>query len=285
VICSRGNFRLYVPERNFLYHKNKITQQGEPMRDENRAHEITREIGQLILQDPKLAHDTWNAFSLVFCHDQNKSLSYGFMYDIRGKVTPFSAEVPEHLMSELRECLKEENTYWRACLLQVKAANWEMSWEFEYDHPERFIPTGDVNELASFLAPELDHDQCWHCPLSHRVLEQLKQHQSHLVDDMEEENLHCMITNCLLKGMRYGLKTRSDLASFAMTCFEIAPNFDRHPAIRAAFEKVKGVPGSVWNMICSAVPEHVWDEMRTEKFYDSKAWFNELPQAPAEEVA
>ena len=255
------------------------------MRDEIRANELTQEIGQLVLHDPKLAHGIWNAFSLVICFDQKTPINYCFVYDIRGKAAPFTTNIPEHLIHELRESLKDENKLWQACLLQIKAAAWEMTWDFEFSDSERFIPTGDVIEMATFLSPDFSQDQYWHCSLSHDVLNTLRQQANHLVEDLEDINLHCMITNAILKGLRHGLKSRSDLACFALTSCEVAPNFDSHPAIRAAFSRVKDIPGSVWNLIYASVPEHVWDDMSCDNFYDGKAWFSELPLEPIEQVA
>lgn len=255
------------------------------MRDENRANELTQEIGHLILQDPKLAHGTWNAFSLVIGFDHKTPINYGFVYDVRGKADPFTTDIPTHLIQELRECLQDQNKDWLSCLLQIKSAAWEMTWEFEYNDAERFVPTGNVTEMANFLSPHFNDDQFWQCPLSHNVLNTLRGQAPHLIEDLGDENLHCMITNALLKGMRHGLRSRSDLACFAITSFEVAPNFDSHPAIRAAFLKVRNIPGSVWNFIYAAVPEHVWEDMSADQFYDGKAWFSELPRERIEEVA
>lgn len=255
------------------------------MREVDQAQELTREIGQRILQDPKLSHGTWNAFSLIILTHEDHFTSYGFIYDIKGRAKPFRAELPADLLIQLQKALPEGQKTWQACRLEMKAAAWEMSWEFEYDHPERFHPSSDMHEMACFLAPEFSADQFWHCPLSYNVLEKLRENSPELVQDLGVDNLHCMITNAFLKGMKYGLKTRTDLAGFAMTCFEVAPNFDIHPAVRAAFAKVQNVPGSVWNLLYAAVPEYAWAEMKNEDFYDGKAWFSELPVELFEEVA
>lgn len=255
------------------------------MQDEKRVHEFTKEIGQLVLQDPKLAHGTWNAFSLVILCEEGNFINYGFVYDIKGRARPFRTELPAAELSKLQNLLPENNKHWQACRMEMKAANWEMTWEFEFDHPERFYPGSDLTEMATFLHPEFDADQFWYCPLSYNVLDKLKENSPELVADLGEENLHCMITNGFLKAMKYGFETRTDLAAFAMTCFEVAPNFDTHPAFLAAFAKIQDVPGSVWNLLYASVPEASWAQMKGADFYDGKAWFSELPVELFEEVA
>jgi hypothetical protein len=255
------------------------------MSNQGQAEMISNEIGNVILQDPKLAHGTWNAFTLVILPREGATLNYGFIYDIKGVAKPFRTEVPEHLLSELKASLLEDGKEWLACRLEMKAAGWEMSWEFEYEDVTRFLPHSDMNLLARELMPDFEDDQFWQCPLGYNVLAKLRILTPEICQDFEDRDLHCMISNCFLKAMKYGLSTRTDLAGFALTCFEVAPNFDHHPAVRAGFHKVAEVPGPVWNLLYASVPEYAWAQMREEHFYDGKAWFDELPKALNEEVA
>lgn len=255
------------------------------MSQQGQAEMISNEIGNVILQDPKLAHGTWNAFTLIILPQSGTTLNYGFIYDIKGVAKPFRTELPENLLRDLRASLIENEKEWLACRLEMKAAAWEMSWEFEYEDATRFLPHSDMELLARELMPDFEEDQFWQCPLGHNVLAKLRILTPEICQDFEDRDLHCMISNSFLKAMKYGLSSRTDLAGFALTCFEVAPNFDHHPAVRAGFHKVADVPGSVWNLLYASVPEYAWAQMREENFYDGRAWFDELPQQLNEEVA
>lgn len=248
------------------------------MSREGQAEMISNEIGNAILQDPKLAHGTWNAFTLVILPQPTTTLTYGFIYDIKGVARPFRTELPEELLQDLRASVLDEGKEWVACRLEMKAAGWEMSWEFEYEDATRFLPHSDMNLLARELMPTFEADEFWQCPLGHNVLAKLRILTPEICEDFEDRDLHCMISNAFLKAMKYGFSTRSDLAGFALTCFEVAPNFDHHPAVRAGLEKVAEVPGSVWGLLHASVPETAWSEMRQENFYDGTCWFDELPR-------
>jgi hypothetical protein len=113
----------------------------------------------------------------------------------------------------------------------------------------------------------------------------MQENSPELVDDIDEISLHCMITNSFLRAMRLGFTDREDLMSFAIMSFEFAPNFDTHPAVRAAMKKVAGIPGAKWDSLYTAIPESVWMEVDSENFYDGKAWFSELPKEREMEVA
>lgn len=250
-----------------------------------RVNQLTKEIGQIILQDPRLAHGLWNSFSLVFTWENERLINYGFVYDIKGRAKPFRTDISSEYLKQLQQCLPDGELYWQACRLEMVAFNWEMSWEFEYHHPERLFPAGDLSEMAQDLYPQLGPDQFWCCPLSHDILAKLVDERPHLLNEINKKDVLCMITNTLVKAMRYGLNSRSDLAAFAMTCFEVAPNFDMHPEVREAFARVLGQSGPVWEQLISAVTAESWEKMKRSDFYDGRAWFSEMPDYDVEEVA
>lgn len=236
-----------------------------------------QEIAVSLIQSNELAHDTWTAVSVT---SDGKSLS-GFYYTVTGRAFPFTGyDISVELFTRLQKAMGN----WKSCLVQIKASDFKVHWEFDPGH--RFIWSSEADHImAEKLRPRFFGDECWVSPLGHEVILSMQENSPELVEDIDEISLHCMITNAFLRAMRHGFTNRDDLMSFAIMSFEFAPNFDNHPAVRAAMKKVAGIPGAKWDSLYTAVPESVWMEIDSESFYDGKAWFSELPKEKEISVA
>ncbi len=236
-----------------------------------------QEIAFSLIQSPELAHDTWTALSVT---SDGRTLS-GFYYTVTGKSFAFTGyDVNVEAFSELKKKMGD----WQTCLVQIKASDFKVSWDF--DSGNKYLWSEDQNSvMAERLRPRFQGDECWVSPLGHDVILSMEENSPELIDDIDEISLHCMITNSILRAMRHGFTEREDLISFALMSFEFAPNFDSHPAIKAAMKKVAGIPGARWDYLYTAVPENVWMEIDSENFYDGSAWFSELPKEKENAVA
>lgn len=236
-----------------------------------------QEIAVALIQCNDLAHDTWTAVSVT---SDGRSLS-GFYYTVTGKAHAFTGyDIDLSLFSQLKEKMGD----WQTCLVQIKASDFKVHWEF--DKGNRYVWTSTQNSMmAEKLRPRFQGDECWVSPLGHDVILSMQENSPELIDDIDDMSLHCMITNSFLRAMRHGFTDREDLMSFAIMSFEFAPNFDSHPAVRAAMKKVAGIPGARWDSLYTAIPESVWMEVDSESFYDGSAWFSELPKEREIEVA
>lgn len=251
------------------------------MTNPERAQQLLTHIGASLLQDRHLSHDTWCGFTVVVNVQQGEYVVNGFHYNITGESHPFPAtKVKSETFQELQAAMQlKGGKPWKACLIQVKASDYKAEWEFEYEDGDKYrITKENSKQMAARLRPNFKRDEYWVCPLSHDVILTMTEETPELTEDMDEINLHCMIANSFLRGMKRGITDRSDLATFAVMSFEFSPNFDSHPAIQAAFLKVKGQSGALWGSIYASVPETVWSEVGHETFYDVGAWFSELPK-------
>lgn len=236
-----------------------------------------QEIAVALIQSNELAHDTWTAVSVT---SDGRTLS-GFFYTVTGKAHAFTGyDLDCGLFSKLKSGMGN----WKTCLVQIKASDFKVHWDF--DKGDRYTPTSyHSQQMAEGLRPRFTGDECWVSPLGHDVILSMQENSPELIEDIDELSLHCMITNSVLRAMRHGFTDRNDLMSFAIMSFEFAPNFDAHPAVKAAMKKVAGIPGAKWDSLYTAVPESVWMEIDTETFYDGSAWFSELPKEREVEVA
>lgn len=236
-----------------------------------------QEVALSIIQSPELAHDTWTAVSVT---SDGTSIA-GFYYTVTGKAHPFSGyDLDVGLFGALKETMAD----WSTCLVQIMASDYRVHWDF--DAGERYVwAPAESALMAEKLRPVFRGDECWVSPLGHEVILSMAENSPELIEDIDELSLHCMITNAVLRAMRLGFSHREDLLSFAIMSFEFAPNFDAHPAVKAALKKVAGIPGARWDYLYTAVPESVWMEIDSEAFYDGAAWFSELPKERETEVA
>ena len=118
------------------------------------------EIGEMILDDPEYAGDTWDALSIVTTLDDGTERMSGYVYDAEGG---FEAAAPERFgpildkLIELRERMEETGGgAFVQCLIQIKKPDYALTVKFEHDDPGRWSPgkvSMDMNQYAEALRP------------------------------------------------------------------------------------------------------------------------------------
>jgi hypothetical protein len=102
------------------------------------------------------------------------------------------------------------------------------------------------------------------------VIEHLHRESRPLVERIPRPRLEAMIRGGLARARGRGLASAPDLAAFVSLMFEIAPNFDDHPAIGRALDDPGGERDGRVPRLLAAVPDEAWRE--AEARYDAKAW-------------
>lgn len=110
------------------------------------------------------------------------------------------------------------------------------------------------------------------------VADLLRTNKPEIVAGMAPDALESMISVALARARGHGFKTPSDLSVFAMLMFEVAPNFDEHPAMRDTFaQALKPDSGGLGDAL-SELPDHVWrecGERRDDRVWSDAAWAQE----------
>ncbi len=106
------------------------------------------------------------------------------------------------------------------------------------------------------------------------IVEYMQGRSPELVDNIPPDMLQEMVKNGIARARRYGLHTDENLISFVAVMFEIAPDFDEHPAIQAVLTDQSLAPEERFKAIFDNVPPEAWEE--AEQNRDSEAWFPEL---------
>jgi len=106
------------------------------------------------------------------------------------------------------------------------------------------------------------------------IIGHLCEESPELIERIPPDDLREMVRNGLARARSHGLRSPGDLAAFVSIMFEIAPNFDEHPAIRQALDDARVPVDKRIDTLFERVPEKAWEE--AEKNYDAKAWFPEL---------
>lgn len=110
------------------------------------------------------------------------------------------------------------------------------------------------------------------------VADHLRRNNPAVAHGMAAEAFEGLVAVALDRGRGHGLKSASDLSVFAVLMFEVAPNFDEHPAVRECL--VQGLrPGSAGvGDALAGLPDHVWRECAEasdEKVWSDAAWSQE----------
>lgn len=88
----------------------------------------------------------------------------------------------------------------------------------------------------------------------------------------DDETLREMVRGGIERAGDHELTTAEDITAFISIMFEIAPNFDEQPEIKAVLDDEKTPPEERLEKLWTpAVPEEAWEE--AEKNYDDNAWF------------
>ena len=107
----------------------------------------------------------------------------------------------------------------------------------------------------------------------------VKKEEPELEAEYKDDDLRGMVRVGIDKADRYGFTSADDQSAFVSIMFEVAPNFDDQPEIKAVLEENQ-LPTSyrldkLWS---PAVPEEVWEKARDE--YNEEAWKGDRQNAP-----
>jgi hypothetical protein len=99
----------------------------------------------------------------------------------------------------------------------------------------------------------------------------VKKEDPEIATEYQDDALRSMVRVGIEKADRYGFTAAKDQSAFVSIMFEIAPNFDDQPEIKAVLEETQ-LPTSyrldkLWS---PAVPDEVWEKARDE--YNEEAW-------------
>jgi hypothetical protein len=115
----------------------------------------------------------------------------------------------------------------------------------------------------------------------------VKEEHPGIETERDDETLREMVRGGIERAGSHELTTAEDITAFISIMFEIAPNFDEQPQIKAVLDDENTPPEQRLEKLWTpAVPEEAWDE--AEKNYDENAWFayrEEIDEANEEEDA
>ena len=90
--------------------------------------------------------------------------------------------------------------------------------------------------------------------------------------EYDEETLRVIVRSGIERAESHDLRTAEDITAFVSIMFEIAPNFDEQPQIKAVLDDENFLPGDRIDRLGSpAVSEEAWNE--AEENYNEDAWF------------
>jgi hypothetical protein len=90
--------------------------------------------------------------------------------------------------------------------------------------------------------------------------------------ERDDETLRKMVRAGIRRAESHGFTNGEDQTAFISIMFEIAPNFDEHPQIKAVLDDQQFAPSDRLERLWSPlVTEEAWEE--AEKNYNENAWF------------
>ena len=97
------------------------------------------------------------------------------------------------------------------------------------------------------------------------LVKQVKRECADCVRDIDPVSLREMVTNGLARARTHGLARAKDLTAFVAIMFEIAPNFDEQPRIRAALTNPSIPVDERCDRMLEQVPDWAWDDAERNK--------------------
>lgn len=90
--------------------------------------------------------------------------------------------------------------------------------------------------------------------------------------ERDEETLRVMVRGGIRRAESHGFTTAEDITAFITVMFEIAPNFDEHPQIKAVLDDETFPPEDRFERLWSPlVSDEAWEE--AAKKYNESSWF------------
>jgi hypothetical protein len=119
--------------------------------------ELVQEIGSLLLNDPEISSREWSHLVIVAQLRDLSTKVNGFAYHEDGEAVPTGPRNSKVLdkFEELSEAMREAGKdSWKACLVRIDRSSKDVSIDFEYDHPGKWlIVPSTVRQMAETLRP------------------------------------------------------------------------------------------------------------------------------------
>lgn len=103
------------------------------------------------------------------------------------------------------------------------------------------------------------------------VVGHVHKHCRDSVRDIDAASLREMVENGLARARSHGLDRPKALTAFVALMFEIGPNFDQQPEIRAALADTSVPMSERFDVMLSRVSDEAWEEAEANR--DPLAWF------------
>ncbi len=98
----------------------------------------------------------------------------------------------------------------------------------------------------------------------------LRNHHAKVIQHLTREELEARVEVTVARGRRYGFQTISDLAGYSALMFELAPNFDEHPAFKKILNDSSILPELKLRRLSQQISEKDWREALS--LYDRLFW-------------
>ena len=122
--------------------------------------DLVLEIGRMLVQDPHISSRPWSHLVIVAQMFDDSTKVNGFAYQDNGKALPTGPKNFDVLtrFEDLREAMKEPSrNSWRACLIRIDQPSGNLTADFEYDQPDKWLITpATVRQMAEQLRPKLN---------------------------------------------------------------------------------------------------------------------------------
>jgi hypothetical protein len=112
--------------------------------------------------------------------------------------------------------------------------------------------------------------------LAERIVLHLHENHAEAIGRLPDDILREMAENGIIRARSHGLTWESSLTHFVALMFEIAPNFDEHPAVRRVLREPSVPADERMDLLTERVSEEEWEE--AQQIYDRDAWFPELEE-------
>lgn len=98
----------------------------------------------------------------------------------------------------------------------------------------------------------------------------LRNHHAKVIQHLTREELEARVNVTVARGRKYGFQTISDLAGYSALMFELAPNFDEHPAFKKILNDSSILPELKLRRLSQQISEKDWREALS--LYDRLFW-------------
>ncbi|WNG62309.1 hypothetical protein F0U59_52150 [Archangium gephyra] len=105
------------------------------------------------------------------------------------------------------------------------------------------------------------------------VANHIQEESPDLVLGLPFDSLRDMVVAGLERARGHGLRTPENLTAFVSIMFEIAPNFDEHPAIAKVLRDSSIPIDERMDALFTKLPPSAWEQ--AERCYDPEAWYSE----------